>query len=421
MKNHLQDGSFITVGIIAGGDINDPASDHSCNQKVILPLVHNPDGVKPEHLAFSTLSQSPQKHSQTSFPGVLDPGYLVYVMKRPGDNQVVILGVANDLHNSDNRTPGNIDLLGHSFFKELMDKTIKINIPPDIQEGEDRGAKVRKIKEKDKEWSHNLLKGLPTHGSLFSLAGFRLPELKDIPTAKQHFNGILTQDMLNNLPGQVMSLGKMFNSLFGNKSMSNAALGGLPPQMQNAVQSFGNLAQNLEANEYGSFGVSGRVDANTYMNNAVSLISQITTIDDLVTVMNRLQYDETLFGQENLDCLEYEIEGTFGTLKQLVCANGNVVVFYANTANTAPVNQQNDFQNAMNSPSMAPGVTQDSNMFGKSANTMMDMLKRIAPESEKKGVELSKKVNMESTAQKLNEIVKKLVKGGNPLDPSLFQ
>jgi hypothetical protein len=305
MKNHLQDGSFITVGIIAGGDINDPASDHSCNQKVILPLVHNPDGVKPEHLAFSTLAQSPQKQSQTSFPGVLDPGSLVYVMKRPGDNQVVILGVANDLHNTENRTPGNIDLLGHSFFKDLMKKTIKVNIPPDIEEGEDRGAKVRKIKEKDQEWSHDLLKGLPTHGALFSLAGFRLPEVKDVPTAKTHHNEILTEDMLKNLPGQVMSLGKMFKGLFGNKGMSGAAMGGLSPQMQNAVQSFGNLSQTMEDNEYGSFGVSGRVDANTYMNNAVSLISQVTTVDDLVTVMNRLQYDETLFGQENLDCLEY--------------------------------------------------------------------------------------------------------------------
>lgn len=215
----------IQVGIIAGGDINDKPSDHSCNQKVYSPLEHSPDGVKLEHLAFSPMNHSPTNHSQQSFPGALDPGTLVYVLKNTGQNQVTILGQANDLHNSStNRIEGNLDLFSNPIVKELFDRTIKVNIPPDIQETEVKGAKVKIPKEKDKEHSHNLLKGIPTHGALFNMSGFRLPQVKEVPTALQDYQKLMTNGMLGGMPGDVMSLGKMFQGLMG--GMGGGAGGG---------------------------------------------------------------------------------------------------------------------------------------------------------------------------------------------------
>jgi len=435
------------VGIVAGGDITDKPNDQSGNQKVFLPMQHSSDGVKLDHLAFSTTMRSPTKHEQTSFPGVMDPGSLVYCWKKPGDNQVLILGQANDLANYENRSPGNSDLMGNPIMQELLKRKIKIMPPPDIEDGEERGVKIKKIKEKEEEWSHSMLKGLPTHGAMFSLAGFRLPENKDVPTAKQEFKKIMTQDMLKDLPGTAMSLGKMFKSMMGGKGGGGAGgggsggagggsgggtsssfpgvynangasvLSGLPPQLQNAVLSAAALTQVYETGESSSFSTSGRVEANVYMNNAVSLLSQITSVDDLMSTLDRLQYDESLFGLDQMNCVTYTIDTYWGKAIKTLCPDGNVTIAYANTSSEQAENSHND---SMGNASSAPGVTQDDNIFGKSSETMQKLLKRVAPEAEKKGNELSKKLNQGDIAKKLNEIVKKTVKGGNPLSPDLF-
>ena len=74
--------SGISACVVAGGHKDDPAEDQSCNQRVYLPLEHSPQGVEKEHLALSSMQHSPTGHSQQAFPGTLDPGTLVYVMKR---------------------------------------------------------------------------------------------------------------------------------------------------------------------------------------------------------------------------------------------------------------------------------------------------------------------------------------------------
>ena len=102
-------GTQIQIGVIAGGDVTDPAEDHSCNQRVYSPLEHSPDGVKLKHLALSPMKHSPTNQSQQTFPGAMDPGTLVYVMKTTGQNQVSIVGQANDLYNS-KASAGNIEI-----------------------------------------------------------------------------------------------------------------------------------------------------------------------------------------------------------------------------------------------------------------------------------------------------------------------
>ena len=76
---------FLKIGVIAsGGDPNgqgDHPSDHSSNQKVILPGVHDPQNVKQEDLAFSPMIHSPTSLSQQTFHGVMDPGSLVYFLR----------------------------------------------------------------------------------------------------------------------------------------------------------------------------------------------------------------------------------------------------------------------------------------------------------------------------------------------------
>jgi hypothetical protein len=438
----------IRIGLIGGGDITDPASDQSCNQKVFLPMEHSPDGVKLEHLAFSPLHRSPDRDTQQSFPGVHDPGSLVYCMKIPGSNQVLILGQANDLFNSEPKA-GNMDLLNNPLVKGLFERTIKIRTPPNIEEKElEDGTKVRTMKEKDKEWSHSLTKGLPTHASLFPIVGFFNPEVKDVPTAKQHFSDIQTKDMMDKMPGDVMSLGKMLKGLMGgggsgggggggggggsgggggggsgSSATSNVSptISGLSPQLQNAVLSASYLIQDFEGTSGSTTLVLGdRVHTNTYMENANSLISQITCVDDLMTCLHRLRWDTSLFGQENLTPAEFTIDTAWGTAIQTMGVDGTLTVSYGNNAANVAQTQSN-FANTMSDPAQSPSTAGGQNMFGGSAGTMMDMFKRMAPVAEKAAKKMTEKLNTSDKAKKLQKIIDKTVQGGNPLDPELFK
>lgn len=446
----------IQIGVIGGGDITDPAGDQSCNQRIYSPLEHNPDGVKLQHLAFSPMSHSPTNHSQQSFPGCLDPGSLVYVLKNTGQNQVTILGQANDLHNSEtNRIAGNMDLMSNPIVNELMNRTIEILIPPNIEEKEERGAKVKKIKEKGKEHSHNLLKGLPTHGALFAMSGLRLPDVKKVPTALQHYQNLMTDDMMNNMPGSLMSLGQMFQGLMGglgggggggggagggagaggatsgggspqnnigydySKNRMNEITANMNPEMKNAVYSLSTLVQGIESTgSSGSYVTGGRVHVPTYLNNSANLISQATNVYELMDVLHRLQWDEELFGTDKLDTLVYNIETFEGNTKQYLMANG--YIYMDNTA--AMQNNQNTFANNISSPSSAPsaGGAGNGGMLGNQGSNIMDMLKRVAPEAEKKMKEVLEKVTTGKHGKVSNPIVDALVKGKNPLSKDLF-
>ena len=445
----------IRIGLIAGGDITDKPKDQSCNQKVFLPMEHSPDGVKLEHLAFSPLNRSSDRDTQQSFPGAHDPGTLVYVMKLPGSNQCLILGQANDLFNSDKRTAGNNDLLSNPLVQELFNRAIQIRIPPNIEEKEVNGVKVRTMKEKDKQWSHSLTKGLPTHASLFPIVGFFNPEVKDIPTAKQHFNEIQTKDMMGKMPGDIMSLGNMLKGLLGGMGGGGGAAGGaggggssgsgsssggtsssslsntnfstssptishLTPQLQNAVISAATLIQDFEGAGSSTVVLGERVHSNTYMENANTLISQITCVDDLMTALHRLRWDTSLFGQDKLEPVEFKVDTVWGEGTQTLHANGSVFFHYgANTANVAQT--QSEFQNSMSDPQQMPSTAGGENMFGGSSSTIFDMLKRMAPIAEKEGKKMIEKLNKGDTAKSLQEIIKKTVGGGNPLDPNLFK
>lgn len=231
-KNFPGDGG-IQLGIIGGGDITDPQESQACGQKVWSPLEHKDGDVELDHLAFSPMMHSPTGFSQQSFHGAMDPGSLVYVMKTMGQNQVQILGQANDLLNFGGGQSGSMggqgggqSLMSSKTVQKLMNREIKVLVPPQIKEGESRGAKVRRIKEKGKQHKHALLNGLPSNGALFDLSGWKIPQLNDVPTAKQHYQDIQTNDMLGMLPGEMMSLGGMMQGLMSSIGSTGGAGGG---------------------------------------------------------------------------------------------------------------------------------------------------------------------------------------------------
>lgn len=422
--------NFIQIGVIAsGGDPQgdgDHPKDNSGNQKVILPSTMSPDGVKQEHLAFSPLMHSPTALGQQSFQGVMDPGALVYFLKYPGQTGGIILGQANDIVNYDKGTAtGGQNLLGQQYFQDLFDRETGVNIPPDIEETTVKGAKVKKVKEKGKKHKHSLLKGIPSHGAMFETSGYRLPEVTNVPTAKQQFSNIMTGDMMNMLPGSVMSLGGMFRGLMGGGGGGGAAGNqqagletslsyntldqvkeNLSPEMQDAVTSCATLCQGLDANSVHSSFTTFRVHEETYLNNSAQLLSQVTCISDLMNVMNRLQYDETLFGLDKLANTVIEANTVWGPANTIITPTGEIQTQYANT-----VPQQN-MSNNLSNPSSNPGSGPGQNMFGDKISNLMDMMKRLPPNAEGQMKRLMEGMNNDGD---LMQIVKQTIEGGNPL------
>lgn len=335
------------------------------SMRLMNPRTHNPQNVDADDMSFSGSVYNPTQMGQQSSPGRLDPGTMVYGIKVPGQSQVIVLGQAQTQKKSGSGAGGGggNDLL--SGFSDVFSDKLPINVPPTVQETTDAdGVKVRKIKEKGEQHSFNLLDGLPSHGASFPMAGYRLPELPNVPTARQQNTGMMNMEMMQQMMGQIMSMGQMFQGLMGNRggggggggmsgggaagggatapeyivggwpddSPMNKILAALTPEMRTAVSNLSLLMQGLEANDGVAFFTGNVVHEDTYLKNAEDLLSQVQSIDDLMYVLQRLQWDTTLFGHDKLQSVVTEIETAWGVALQEVTYDGEIIITYKDPA-----------------------------------------------------------------------------------------
>ena len=324
------------------------SSEQDSNQS-FFDVLNYGKGVDKDDTILSPMMNSPTGFMQQAFPGALDPGTPIIVLKQMGELGGLILGQPNTVKKGGSNQGGGGNLGSAATVSQLQSTTRDINIAPDIQEVEENGVKIRKIIEKGQMHSLDLLDGLPIHGALFDMAGFRLPEIKNVPTATQTNDGMVSIESLQQMMGQVMSLGQMIQGLAGNKgagggmggfgagslgnnySPSGASSGaggsnyggglgnniisavnaptespmykiieGVTPQMKAAINSLSVLLQGYQVNDGVAFMTGGVVHEDTYLDNAQQLLSQVSSLEELMYVMNRLQWDESLFGQDKI-------------------------------------------------------------------------------------------------------------------------
>jgi hypothetical protein len=502
------------------------AEDHSGNAGYYLPLRGGQD-TNLEDSMLSPMLNSPTGFMQQAFPGALDPGTPVVVMREIGSLGGLVLGQSNTVKKGGTGA-SNSSLPSAQKVKQLTGTERDINIAPDIEETEENGVKIRKIKEKGQQHSLDLLDGLPIHGALFDMAGFRLPEIKNVPTAKQTNDQMMSAQQLQQMMGQIMSMGQMIQGLAGNKGGGGGAGGygagslapqtpgttytppgantgaggagysgglgnniisaanapsdtplysimeGVTPPMKAAINSLSVLLQGYETTGGVAFVTGGVVHEDTYLQNAEQLLSQVNTLDDLMYVLSRLQWDSSLRGTEKLQSVVNEIQTAWGVALQEIDYNGNIIITYG----SADANLEMDFANTMTSNTSSPalgyfsgndptysinatgasqgfnsgsgiggaggqgssssaqqvmgqvqgllgqiqGLAQgmDQNMFGEAAGTMKDMWKRMTREQENDAKKMHEKLNQASDTQKMSKIVEKTVKGGKPLDTQNF-
>jgi hypothetical protein len=518
------------------------SEDHSGNQSCYSPTDHG-EGVELDHLALSSMLNSPVAFMQQIFPGGLDPGTGVVMLKQAGELGGIILGQSNSTRKGNGQSGGGKALGSAQKVEQLTGTERDINIAPDIKEVEENGVKIRKVIEKGKQHKLDLLDGLPVHGALFDIAGFRLPEIKNVPTAKQTNSQMMSVQNLQQMAGQIMSLGQMIQGLAGNTGAGGGGGGfgsnysppsstgstgsggsvqyappgteegaggagysgglgnniisavdapsntplyeimeGLTPNMKAAVNSLSVLLQGYETEGGVAFMTGDVVHEDTYLGNAQQLLSKANTLSDLMYVMNRLQWDESIRGTEKLSNVVNEIETAWGVALQEIDYNGNMIITYG----SEDANNEIQFTNDMTSNTGSPGLgffdgnnTEDvyysvnstgaslgfgsgatsgsmsqpsggskggttnagqvigqvqgllgqiqglaqgmnQNMFGESAGTMKDMWKRMTREQENDAKGMHKKLNQDGDTQKMSQIAEKLVKGGNPFTVGLF-
>jgi hypothetical protein len=495
-------------------------------------------GVNEDDPILSPMLNSPTGFMQQAFPGALDPGTPVVVLKQLGELGGIILGQSNTVRKGGQNGGGGGRLGSAETVSQFTQTTRDVNVAPDIQEVEENGVKIRKIKEKGQQHSLDLLEGLPIHGALFDMAGFRLPEITNVPTAKQTNDGMIGVQQMQQMMGQVMSLGQMIQGLAGNKGGGGGAGGfgagssllsgaqpgqaytppgantgaggagyggglgdniifateappdtplytimeGLTTPMKSAVNSLSLLLQGYEANDGVAFMTGDVVHEDTYLKNAQELLSQVTSLSELMYVLNRLQWDTDLFGQDKIEPVINEIETAWGVALQKIDVNGNVVITYG----YEDANAEMEFANTMTSNTGSPalgffdgnsttdvfysvnatgaslgfidpattgasgipsggskGGTTDAgqvigqaqgllgqieglaqgmsqNMFGEAAGTMKELWKRMTREQENDAKKMHEKLNQAGDTQKMSQIVEKTVKGGNPVDKQLL-
>jgi hypothetical protein len=399
--------SKFQVGVIT----DQKAEDHSSNQGAFAALDWG-DNVNIEDSSLSSLLNSPTAFMQQAFSGGLDPGTPVIMLKQAGELGGIILGQSNTTRKGGEGAGGGKSLGGAQKVSQLVNTKRNINVAPDVKETEVDGVKVRQINEKGKQHSLDLLDGLPIHGALFDMAGFRLPDIAKVPTAKQTNDGMMSIQNLQQMMGQIMSLGQMIQGLAGNKGGGGGAGGygaggtagvgsggnsvsyaeytppganigaggleyggglgnniisaveaapgtalyeimdGINPAMKNAVNSLSILLQGYEAQDGVAYYTTNVVHEDTYLENARDLLSQVQTLDDLMYVLSRLQWDKSLHGTEKLANVVNEIQTAWGVALQEIDVNGNIVLTYG----SEDANLEMEFANTMTSNTGSPAL-----------------------------------------------------------------
>jgi len=360
----------IQLGIIEGGDDSDPSPNRDGAVRVRILSQMGP-GVKKEHLAFSKPMYSPHQGNGVLNSPPLDKGSLVLAMNLPttigmqGSNFTTIIGHIQSIADNGGSLAGSQQNPVGQIITKLRSETKNVRLPPNIRETTKNGARIRQSVEKGQDFSLKVFNNIPSHGAIYPMAGIPLPELNNIATALQSYGDILTPSIASQLPGLQMSLGKMFSLFTG--TMLNKILDSLPREIGGALESMSNLIQNFESSEMGRFATAGKVHEETFMNNALSMLSGHTNLGGLIDGMMRLQMDTSLHGLDKFDPVTIAVNSAFGGINKKYDAYGNVLESIVPDAIGLLIQA---FGGILSSSSSLPSADGQSSLFGVTSDAV---------------------------------------------------
>ena len=400
--------SGLVYGIVVGGHDADAPTDYSGNLRVYFPSIHGKD-VNVRHLAYSPRLMSPTRAAQQEFPGGLDPGSLVVAMKDMGSNQCQIIGLANDLNNNDQTIEGNMSLLQN--IAQYLTLAIQVMPPPTTKEVVEGGARIRRIQEKDQLWNHGMTRGIPTHAAMYNMAGMPLPKVTQVATALQSFDNLISNSMLGNLPGAVMSLGMLISAILNSTKNSKKLRSTMNPATLMAFNSMSYLLQSVEQKEGAGFMTGTRVNSDVYVANAIGLLGQATGVGQLVNTFQRLQYDTSLFGLDSLAPVITPISTSNGMTYRSFSPSGQMMTFTPVAVAAAAKVVSSLLGGGSSFPSIVPGQ----NFFSTGSGTMNQMFQFMPPQARQAAMAMISILQSSQSLLKIAESGRVNVQGGNPI------
>ena len=286
--------------VCVGGDKKKPDPMQLGLAQVVCPTTESSD-MDVEQSAFIGYNIPPTQTNLEQFCAAAEAGTIMCGIRDLGNPTSAMMTGMPPQYNSSETNAGNnplLDILNQvSSDQSRTGKRIK----PKIVERTVNGVLVREMEEKGKNWSHALTKGLAVHAAWHPMLGQALNEVKNIETALQNFANIPTAGMLSQLPGKIMNIGSLFNSM--TSAQKRQATQKMSPLLVQGLENMLLLSGSSETS--GEYVSSGRVNPEIYTQNMIDLLSEVDNIGDLINVMERLQYDETLRGLDSYSPREF--------------------------------------------------------------------------------------------------------------------
>jgi hypothetical protein len=395
-RKDLDDG-ITGVAVVEGGHKDDPDPQRAGRVRIRDFLRQGPLVLR-DHLPFVQQLSNPHGQGQHEFTRPPRPGQLVKFIKTV-DGYKYVQGIVHGVESASSEVAG-----GKSFESVIpqLGQASKIltgmNIPAivqQLQESNRTGLQklTKKLTEKSEKDRHELYRGLPTHGAMYSMTGLIQKPLQQVATALTEQSNQLTSELANSLGGSSFSLGNILQEL------ESTVLDKLSPDMKLAVGNMQTL-MSIEATIQlpGNFTIGGRVNPTSFLKQAFDKISVVANIGDLDKAFQDLQSlsfaDDALSGIEDI---VQDIAGLFGGQKTTINAKGEITHELSSLAQSA----ESAFSSLVsNIPSAA------SNLF--SGNTQIPtLLKRLKDASTVSDM----KTNLETKSPEKKEIRQKLYQG----------
>lgn len=280
--------------VSSGGHKGKPDPNKSGGVQCFNPSYHGPN-IDPTDMPFNTPPTLPFGPFTEMVCGPPEPGTVLTGTRNAlGEGQSLIVNGAygGGINGTGQTVAGNIGL--YQLIQRVQGLTTDKQVKPRVVEKTVDGAVVRPPEEKGQDWMHNMTQGIAPHAAWNPIAGQFLQEMKNIETALQSFTQIPNAGALAQLPGSIMNLGSLLKGLT-NRQKSKATQN-MPPLVAQGFESMVNLMSDTETS--GMTMTGGRINPEVFTENMIELLSQVTNISDLVDVMFRLQYDESIRGLE---------------------------------------------------------------------------------------------------------------------------
>ena len=388
------------VGIVVGKGDEDKTQSGKCY--VYLPSQYSND-YKLEDLVLMGGLSSADKGGATSSSGPPEPGTMVMVRKNAGHAGTphgYITGVVKEDTNTNQTVKGNLNIRAHKLIAQAFAQELPINSKAKAGKGP---ANSKPPEEVGPKYKHDLVKGIPSSSTLWPIAGMKIPQSKNINTATQAFNNIMSPDVLSKLPGMGLSMGNMFNMM--PQQLKDKLFDALPEGVGETLQTMINLMPEISPDA----GNGTRINPDVFFPKAVELLSQCRDTTDIINCIMDLMTNSEYHGADTLPPVNIKVETPFGEIDMAFDALGNASSKLPGDAQKAV----DTFTKMLSGGSGFPGVMPDKNLWRGSSQVMGQMMSRLPGGEFKKAVEMAQKSVAPGSGprQKLNSLAAKVFSG----------